>query len=139
MNEVNQVNLLSYQKFVEQVTSRESNFLTEFINRADELDVDTSVNVPLLLTGALGLGSEAGEFQEIVKKIFFQGKPLNAETINHMMRELGDIQWYWMNACRALGLDPNDVIAENVKKLSARYPGGEFDVYSSENRAVGDL
>jgi hypothetical protein len=56
-----------------------------------------------------------------------------------MMRELGDIAWYWINACRALGYDPNDVIAENVKKLEARYPGGTFDPYYSENRKAGDL
>jgi hypothetical protein len=47
--------------------------------------------------------------------------------------------WYWINACRALRLDPNDVIAENVEKLKSRYPSGEFDVYHSENRKTGDL
>ena len=56
-----------------------------------------------------------------------------------MKRELGDIMWYWTNACRALELDPNDVIAENVKKLESRYPHGEFDVHYSENRQEGDL
>jgi hypothetical protein len=38
-----------------------------------------------------------------------------------------------------LNLDPNEVIAENVKKLEARYPGGSFDAYYSENRKDGDL
>jgi NTP pyrophosphatase (non-canonical NTP hydrolase) len=56
-----------------------------------------------------------------------------------MKRELGDIMWYWINACRALNLDPNDVIAENVRKLESRYPGGSFDAYYSENRKDGDL
>ena len=98
-----------------------------------------NVNVPLLLCGAIGLGSETGEFQEIVKKCVFQGKPLSEETKFHMIRELGDIMWYWINACRALELDPNDVVAENVKKLEARYPGGQFDVFYSENRKEGDL
>ncbi len=93
----------------------------------------------MLLTSGIGIASEGGEFNEIVKKIFFQGKPLNEENIFHMKRELGDIMWYWMNACNALGLDPNDVIAENVSKLEARYPGGEFDAHYSENRKQGDL
>ena len=44
-----------------------------------------------------------------------------------------------MNACRSLNLDPNEVIEENVNKLSSRYPGGEFDVHYSENRQDGDL
>jgi hypothetical protein len=147
-----QIDLHKYQQFVEAVTSKESNDLTSFMNRLDELDGNyeaygsngeymhgPDINVPLLLTAGLGLGSEGGEFQEIIKKIFFQGKPLNEENVFHMKRELGDIMWYWINACRALQLDPNDVIAENVNKLKARYPGGEFDAYYSENRKAGDL
>jgi NTP pyrophosphatase (non-canonical NTP hydrolase) len=91
------------------------------------------------MTASTGLGSEGGEFQEIVKKILFQGKPLNEESIYHMKRELGDIAWYWANACNALGLDPNLVLAENVNKLESRYPGGKFDAHYSENRQAGDL
>jgi NTP pyrophosphatase (non-canonical NTP hydrolase) len=91
------------------------------------------------LTAAIGLGSESGEFQEIVKKVFFQGKPFNEEIRHHLKRELGDIMWYWINACRALNLDPDEVIIENVRKLESRYPGGKFDVTYSENRKPGDL
>ena len=134
-----QVNLNSYQNFVEEVTSDEANQLTPFINRLDELSETTGVNIPLLLNSAIGLASEGGEFAEIVKKCAFQGKPLDDDTIFHAKRELGDIIWYWMNACRSLNLDPNDVIAENVHKLKSRYPGGEFDVHYSENRQEGDL
>ena len=146
------VDLNKYKDFVEAVTSKESQDLTLFMNRLDRLDANyesygadgeymhgPDINVPLLLCGAIGLGSETGEFQEIVKKMVFQGKPLTEETRFHMKRELGDIMWYWINACRALDLDPNDVVAENVKKLEARYPGGKFDVYYSENRKQGDL
>ena len=142
------VDLNRYQTFVEAVTSKPSNDLTTFMNRLDELDGNfdattekygPDINVPLLLTAALGLAAETGEFCEIPKKIFFQGKPLSEENIFHMKRELGDVFWYWTNACRALGLDPNDVIAENVRKLESRYPGGSFDVHYSENRKEGDL
>lgn len=136
----NQVDLNKYQEFVEAVTSKESNDTNEFVNRFVGLDLDHhNVNVSLLLTGAVGLCAESGEFIEIVKKMLFQGKPLNDENVFHMKRELGDVMWYWINACRALNLDPNDVIAENVRKLEARYPGGKFDVYQSENRKAGDL
>jgi NTP pyrophosphatase (non-canonical NTP hydrolase) len=149
---MSQVDLNKYKQFVEAVTSKPSQDLTEFMNRLDRIDANyesygpdgeymhgPDINVPLLLCGAIGLGSETGEFQEIVKKVVFQGKPLNEESHFHMKRELGDIMWYWINACRALGFDPNDVVAENVKKLEARYPGGKFDVYYSENRKQGDL
>lgn len=142
-----QVNLKKYQEFVKEVTSQPSNDLTTFMNRCDELDANyvgngehgPYVNVPLLLTACLGLAAESGEFCEIPKKIFFQGKPLSDENVFHMKRELGDIMWYWVNACRALDLDPDDVISENVKKLQSRYPRGNFDVFYSENRKEGDL
>ena len=142
------IDLNKYKDFVEAVTSKESKDLTSFMNRLDEVDGnfnfetkihDPDVNVPLLLTSAIGMAAECGEFCEIPKKVFFQGKPLNADTLFHMKRELGDIMWYWINACNALRLDPNDVIAENVRKLEARYPGGSFDAYYSENRKEGDL
>jgi NTP pyrophosphatase (non-canonical NTP hydrolase) len=142
------INLHAYTDFVAAVTSAESNDLTTFMNRLDVLDGNydfansqhgPDVNVPLMLTGVLGLSSETGELTEIVKKMVFQGKPLNADNLFHMKRELGDIMWYWINMCRALHLDPNEVIAENVEKLKSRYPGGQFNVYHSENRQSGDL
>jgi hypothetical protein len=142
-----QIDLNKYSEFVFEVTSNESKDLTAFMDRLDYLDANhisdgnhgPDANIPLLLTGALGLSSECGEFNEIVKKMLFQGKPLTEENLFHMKRELGDIIWYWVNTCRALRLDPNEVIAENVKKLEARYPGGHFDAYYSENRKEGDL
>jgi NTP pyrophosphatase (non-canonical NTP hydrolase) len=145
---MSKVDLNKYKEFVLTVCSDQSKDLTSFMDRLDELDTNydvntmsygPEVNVPLLLTSGIGLASEGGEFNEIVKKLFFQGKPLTEENVFHMKRELGDIIWYWANACNALGLDPDDVIAENVKKLEARYPGGKFDVHYSENRKEGDL
>lgn len=132
-----QVDLNKYRDFVAEVTSGASNDVEVMITRLRELN--EVVNIALLMTGSTGVAAEGGEFAEIVKKCVFQGKPLNDETIFHMKRELGDIAWYWVNACRAIGIDPNEVIAENVRKLEARYPGGSFDVHYSENRKEGDL
>jgi NTP pyrophosphatase (non-canonical NTP hydrolase) len=131
------IDLNKYKEFVQAVTSDESNDTEMMILRIRELE--KNVNVSLLLTGAVGLSAEGGEFMEIVKKTIFQGKPMNDDNIFHMKRELGDIMWYWVNSCRALGLDPNEVIAENVHKLESRYPGGSFDAHYSENRKDGDL
>jgi len=136
MNE--KIDLNKYQDFVEAVTSNPSNDLEAFIARARELD-SLGVNVPLLITGGIGLSSEGGEFNEIVKKMLFQGKPYNEDNRYHLMRELGDIGWYWISSCRALGYDPNQVLLENVSKLESRYPGGKFDAHYSENRKAGDL
>jgi len=144
---MSKIDLNKYSEFVEAVTSKASNDLTTFMDRCDELDGNyigdgvhgPDINVPLLLTACLGLAAESGEFIEVPKKMFFQGKPLNDENVFHMKRELGDIMWYWINACRALNLDPNDVIDENVRKLESRYPGGSFDAHYSENRKEGDI
>lgn len=132
-----QIDLQKYQEFVEVVTSGASNDLEQMIARMRELN--ETVNIALLMTGGIGMASEGGEFNEIIKKCVFQGKPMNADTVFHMKRELGDIAWYFVNACRAIGENPNEVIAENVRKLEARYPGGQFDPYYSENRKAGDL
>ena len=132
------IDLNRYKQFVSVVTSKESNHTQSMIDRLQELEKG-GVNVSLLLTGAIGIASEGGEFAEIVKKCVFQGKPLDNDTVFHAKRELGDIMWYWINSVRALGLDPNEVIQGNVDKLMARYPGGHFDVFYSENRVEGDL
>lgn len=135
---MNKIDLNKYQDFVEAVTSAESNNSKDMKAAVDRLE-ESGVNVSLLLTGAVGMSAEGGEFMEIVKKCIFQGKPMDEDTQFHAMRELGDIMWYWVNACRALNVDPNEVIAENVRKLEARYPGGSFDVHYSENRQDGDI
>ena len=138
------IDLKKYTEFVEKVTSQESNETKSMVARIYNLNTMAAMdgiplNLSLLMTAGIGLSSECGEFNEIVKKMVFQGKPFNQENCFHLKRELGDIIWYWTNACRSLGLDPNEVIAENVNKLKARYPGGEFDPYYSENRKTGDL
>jgi len=128
--------------FVKKVTSNESLSTMQMYNRMIDIETiesKTKVNAASLMTGAIGIASEGGEFAEIVKKCIFQGKPMDDETQFHIKRELGDIMWYWITSCRAMGLDPNEVIEENVKKLESRYPDGEFDVHYSENRKAGDL
>ena len=128
----------TYTDFVTKVTSDPSIDLDSLKNSFDDIESSSPIKTPRLLTAALGLGSETGEFVEIVKKMFLQGKPPNEDNIFHMKRELGDIMWYWATACAALDLDPHEVIAENQKKLEARY-GEQFEVQRSEVRKEGDL
>lgn len=131
------IDLNKYAEFVLAVTSDQSKKMEPFYDSM--MDVHMRANAPLLLTSMIGLTSEAGEAQEIVKKCLFQGKPFTPDTEQHLKKELGDIIWYWTNACNALGLDPNEVIAANVAKLEARYPGGQFDPFYSNNRREGDI
>ena len=127
-----------YLEFVKGVTSAPSLDWPVCAARLSELEVN-GANVTQLMTAALGLTAESGEFTEVVKKILFQGKPYNEENVFHMKRELGDICWYLAQACMALDTTFDEVIEMNVDKLKARYPGGNFDVHKSENRKEGDL
>ena len=127
-----------YAEFVDAVTSDESKDFLALSDRLVQLD-EKGANIERLLTAGVGLNAEAGEFLEIVKKMVFQGKPWNEDNREHLIVELGDIIWYATNACMALGISFEDVVARNVEKLEKRYPGGQFDVYYSENREDGDL
>ena len=128
-----------YIEFVKGVTSDPSLDYAAFLTRTNSLELQEDCNVTQLLTAALGLTAESGEFTEVVKKIIFQGKPYNEENVFHMKRELGDICWYLAQACMALDTTFDEVIEMNVEKLQSRYPGGSFDVHKSENRKEGDL
>jgi len=132
------VDTKKYLDFVAGVTSMPSQDSAILQARIDEL-VANGADVPHLLTAALGLTAESGEFTEVVKKIILQGKPYNEDNVFHMKRELGDICWYLAQACMALDTTFDEIIEMNVDKLKARYPGGEFDVHKSENRREGDL
>ena len=128
-----------YLDFVHDVTSTESLDYAALLTRMNKLELEDDCNLPQLLTAALGLTAESGEFSEVVKKIILQGKPYNEDNVFHMKRELGDICWYLAQACMALDTTFDEVIEMNVDKLKARYPGGEFNVHKSENRVEGDL
>jgi NTP pyrophosphatase (non-canonical NTP hydrolase) len=127
-----------YIEFVRQTTSPASSEYPKLVERLNELEWQ-GVDVSRLMTAAFGMSAEAGEFTEVVKKIFLQGKPYNEDNVFHMKRELGDLCWYLAQACMALDITFEEVLEMNYEKLSARYPEGSFDVYRSENRVEGDL
>jgi len=135
--ETKSVDFDKYAIFVDGVTSDPSKDYQSFTESLDNLDGE-GANIQRLLTAAVGLSAEGGEFMEIVKKMVFQGKPWNDDNREHLIIELGDVMWYVMQACSALDVSLEDVVAKNVEKLKKRYPGGEFDVYKSENRSVDD-
>ena len=134
----NQIDPQKYAQFVDGVTSEPSKDFDAFIYRLQELNGENS-DIHRLLTAAVGLSAESGEFTEIVKKIIFQGKPYNEDNVYHMKRELGDICWYLAQACLALNTNFNEILEMNIDKLKSRYPGGEFDAHYSENRKDGDV
>jgi NTP pyrophosphatase (non-canonical NTP hydrolase) len=135
---MSQVDFSRYLTFVNEVTSQASSDTDAFVYRVQELKGE-GCDVQRLMTAAVGVCAEGGEFMEIVKKMAFQGKPYNEDNVFHMKRELGDIMWYLAQACIALDVSFEQLVEMNVEKLEARYPGGSFDVHYSENRKEGDL
>ena len=134
-----QTNFNDYAKFVVSTTSEES---LDTVKLCEKL-VNLSLDHPLtefsqLLTASIGMQAESGEFSEVIKKIIFQGKPFNGDQRYHLKRELGDVLWYWVQGCTALGYTPQEVMEENIHKLESRYPNG-FEVAMSENRQEGDI
>ena len=134
----NQVDFDRYLEFVDGVTSEPSKDTEAFVYRVQELS-GQGCDIQRLLTAAVGVCAEGGEFMEIIKKIAFQGKPYNEDNVYHMKRELGDIMWYLAQACIALDVSFAELVEMNVAKLEARYPGGSFNVHSSEVRVEGDI
>ena len=134
---MSKVNFDRYQEFVSAVTSEASTNFVDFADRIGDLDRQ-GANIERLLTAGVGINAEGGEFLEIIKKMVFQGKPWNEDNREHLIIELGDIMWYVAQACMALEVSFDDVVETNVNKLKKRYPGGEFDVFKSENRAADD-
>ena len=132
------VDTKKYLEFVDAVTSNESKDFSDFADRLNDLKIQ-GFPTQRLLTAAVGMSAEAGEFTEVIKKIIFQGKPVNEENLFHLKRELGDIMWYVAQACMGLDTTLDEIMEMNVDKLKARYPGGDFDVHYSENRKEGDL
>jgi NTP pyrophosphatase (non-canonical NTP hydrolase) len=132
------IDFKKYEEFVDAVTSDSSKDFVYLADRLVELD-RKGANIERLTTAGVGLAAESGEFLEIVKKMVFQGKPWNDDNREHLIIELGDVMWYVAQACMALDIPFDEVIARNVKKLEKRYPGGKFDITNSEVRAANDL
>ena len=129
-------NFNNYTRFVNSVTSTQSKESDAFIYRLQELGGDVAIQ--RLLTAAVGISAEGGEFMEIVKKMIFQGKPADKDNLEHQKIELGDVMWYVAQACMALEIDMDEVLDTNIKKLEKRYPEGHFSEFYSENRKTDD-
>ena len=128
--------VIEHRMFVDDVTSEATRDCDVFLDRIEELeDGDMVWSQPQrLLTGAIGICSEGGELLDLVKKIIFQGKEPSEELRNKVKNELGDVMWYVQQVLITMEWDLEEVLAENTKKLSGRYPEG-FDVDKSENRS----
>ena len=88
-----------------------------------------------IFNSCLGLSSEVGEFNDMIKKWIFHEKPLD---IDHAKKEAGDICWYLAMLCESFGWSLDEIMQMNVDKLKSRYPEG-FDVERANHREEGDV
>jgi NTP pyrophosphatase (non-canonical NTP hydrolase) len=130
--------LKNYQKFVDEVTSEPSKSTQKFLDVVSEAD-GKNLNVSRILTAGIGLSGEVGEFNEIIKKILFQGSNVDQDTIIHLKKELGDVIWYVTQACIALDTDLEQIIKLNTDKLNNRFGGNKFNITKSLNRRRSDI
>ena len=125
----------AHREFVNSVTSETTVDSDLFMDRLVGFqDGDAEWTEPQrLLTGAIGICSEGGELLDLVKKILFQGKEPTPELREKIKLELGDVMWYVQQVLIWSGWTLEEVLAENTKKLTGRFPEG-FSVDKSENR-----
>ena len=129
--------LSDYQDFVDMVTSDASKNIDDFSDAVDIMD-EQGIEPTRLMTASIGLSGEVGEFNDIVKKCFFQGKEMDEDVVTHLKSELGDVMWYIAQGCIALDTTIEELIDINTAKLKDRYPGG-FDEFRSDNRDEDDI
>ena len=83
-----------------------------------------------LLHYVLGVGTEAGELQDAVKRVIAYGKPLDAVNIKE---EIGDVLWYLARLCALTNVTLEQCMETNIAKLKARY-GDKFTEHAALNR-----
>ena len=86
-----------------------------------------------ILHSAVGISGEAGELLDHIKKVIWQGHCLSP---NYVIKELGDILFYFQSMCNCVGTDIDEVRKLNIEKLTKRYPDGAFDKNRSINREM---
>lgn len=74
-----------------------------------------------LSLGCFGLAGETGEVVDLIKKHLYHGKDLDRENL---IKELGDVRWYFEYLLICNDLSIQEVEKKNVEKLRKRYPEG---------------
>ena len=84
-----------------------------------------------ILHSAVGMSGETGELLDHIKKVIWQEHCIDC---TYIIKELGDILFYFTSMCDLIGTDIDEVRKLNIEKLTKRYPDGVFDKERSINR-----
>jgi len=77
----------------------------------------------------LGIAGEAGDLIGCIKKTLFHD---NDQT-QGIRENVGDTMWYIAMICNHFDWDLEEILAENVAKLKARYPQGFTEKNAARN------
>lgn len=96
----------------------------EYQKRAAEFDLfekTDNLKSPAFVEKVLGLAGEAGETADKIKKLIRdKSGEADAEDVDSIKKELGDVLWYIANIARYLEVSLEDVAQTNIEKLSSR-------------------
>lgn len=82
----------------------------------------------------MGLAGEIGELLNKMKKVLRDDiNQQDKKFVQSIKDEFGDIMWYVSQSCNEIGLDLEEIMAENVKKLQSRKERGKLKG-SGDNR-----
>ena len=91
-----------------------------------------AAQVARVIHGAIGICTEAGELQDMIKKHLIYGKDFDPVNV---MEECGDLLWYIALALDATGYTMEECMQRNIAKLRKRFP----DKFTSEQALTRDL
>lgn len=83
-----------------------------------------------IMHGMIGVCTEAGELQDIIKKFLIYGKPFDLAKI---MEESFDVLWYVALCLDAAGFTMEEAMERGIAKLQVRFPDG-FSEQAALNR-----
>ena len=85
-----------------------------------------------LLHMAVGVSGEAGELLDAVKKAVIYNKEIDLENI---IEELGDLEFYMSKIRQIVGITREEILKQNIDKLSVRYAKGKYSNDQAQERA----
>lgn len=89
-----------------------------------------------LLHMAIGISGEAGELLDCIKKLVIYRKPFTAATLENIVEELGDLEFYIQGIRSALQITRPSVLRANMEKLlGKRYSQGTYSNEQAIERA----
>jgi NTP pyrophosphatase (non-canonical NTP hydrolase) len=107
-------------------------FVTALVKDGDKIKSELTGKECHAIHMIMGICGEAGELLDAVKKAVIYRKPLDEFNVTE---ELGDIEFYLEGFRQSVGISRDEVIKENMYKLSKRYSKIQYTDEDAQTRA----